>query len=72
LYQIEAQNWSFVVLNSVAKVNKNEVITFERPKSAQTPVWAFTARATKSMGATTKSVTAMPLEIFSYGAIFLS
>jgi hypothetical protein len=27
-----AQNWSFVVLNSLAKVNKNKVITFERLK----------------------------------------
>jgi hypothetical protein len=32
LYQIDIQNWSFVVLNSLAKVNKNEVITFERLK----------------------------------------
>jgi hypothetical protein len=32
LYQIDAQNWSFVVLNSLAKVNKNKVITFERLK----------------------------------------
>jgi hypothetical protein len=32
LYQIDVQNWSFVVLNSLAKVNKNEVITFERLK----------------------------------------
>ena len=32
LYQISAQNWSFVVLNSLAKVNQNEVIIFERLK----------------------------------------
>jgi hypothetical protein len=32
LYQVDAQNWSFVVLNSLAKVNKNKVITFERLK----------------------------------------
>ena len=32
MYQISAQNWSFVVLNSLAKVNQNEVITFERLK----------------------------------------
>ena len=32
LYQIDAQNWSFVVLNSLAKVNKNKVISFERLK----------------------------------------
>ena len=32
MYQIDAQNWSFVVLNSLAKVNKNKVITFERLK----------------------------------------
>jgi hypothetical protein len=33
LYQIDVQNWSFVVLISLAKVDKNEeVITFERLK----------------------------------------
>jgi hypothetical protein len=32
-------------------------------KSAQAPLWTSNARATKSMGATTKSVTAMPLGI---------
>jgi hypothetical protein len=37
LYQIEAQNWSFVVLNSLAKANKNEVITFERLKISPRP-----------------------------------
>jgi hypothetical protein len=31
-YQIDAQNWSSVVLNSLVKVSKNEVITFERLK----------------------------------------
>ena len=30
--QNNAQSWPFVVLNSLAKVNKNEVITFERLK----------------------------------------
>jgi hypothetical protein len=29
LYQIDTQIWSFVVLNSLAKVNKNDVIIFE-------------------------------------------
>jgi hypothetical protein len=29
LYQIDAQNWSSVVLNSLVKVSKNEVIIFE-------------------------------------------
>jgi hypothetical protein len=29
LYQIDAQSWPFVVLNSLVKVNKNEVIIFE-------------------------------------------
>jgi hypothetical protein len=28
LYQIGAQSWPFVVLNSLAKIDKNEVITF--------------------------------------------
>jgi hypothetical protein len=38
LYQIDGvQNWSFVVLNSLAKVNKNEVITFERLKISPKP-----------------------------------
>jgi hypothetical protein len=32
LYQIDAQNWSSVVLNSLVKFSKNEVITFERLK----------------------------------------
>jgi hypothetical protein len=31
-YQIGAQSWSSVVLNSLVKINKNEVITFERLK----------------------------------------
>jgi hypothetical protein len=41
------KNWSFVVLNSLVKVNKNEVIdlTFERLKislkSSMGPVWAW-------------------------------
>jgi hypothetical protein len=30
LSQIGAQSWSFVVLNSLAKVNKNKAIFFER------------------------------------------
>ena len=37
MYQISAQNWSFVVLNSLAKVNQNEVITFERLKISLNP-----------------------------------
>jgi hypothetical protein len=37
LYQIDVQNWSFVVLNSLAKVNENEVITFERLKISPKP-----------------------------------
>jgi hypothetical protein len=29
LYQIDAQSWPFVVRNSLAKVNENEVIIFD-------------------------------------------
>jgi hypothetical protein len=32
LYQTHAQNWSSVVLNSLVKVSKNEVLTFKRLK----------------------------------------
>jgi hypothetical protein len=32
LYQIDAQNWPSVMLNSLVKVSKNEVIAFERLK----------------------------------------
>jgi hypothetical protein len=37
LYQIDAQNWSFVVLNSLAKVSKNDVIIFEGLKISLKP-----------------------------------
>jgi hypothetical protein len=69
LYQIDAQNWSFVVLNSLAKVNKNDVIIFEGLKISLKSLWsAFTTRATKSNGATAKAVTAMPF--FSSSSFF--
>ena len=29
LYQIDAQSWPFVVRNSLAKVNRNQVIIFD-------------------------------------------
>jgi hypothetical protein len=37
LYQIDAQSWPFVVRNSLAKVNKNEVIAFLIPDIHQIP-----------------------------------
>jgi hypothetical protein len=33
-FHADVQNWSFVVLNSLAEVNKNEVITLNDSKSA--------------------------------------
>jgi hypothetical protein len=66
------KNWSFVVLNSLAKVNKNDVIIFEGLKISLNPCMGplgLGQRPGKPLRLVSKT---NPLGVFFYGPLFSS